>query len=164
MNKEFFGPLLVALAFATNAMPGPNEDLRKAAIDGDIVRMRELLKVPGIDINGKGMLGLTPLYCATLWGHVDCLKELITHKASVDVQCGNDNTALHTAAFLGRVECVEELLAARADVTIQNADGKTAFQLARATCVEVFLAAYKKQLEAQGQNEKEEVATCESGN
>ena len=62
-------------------------------------------------INQRCEKGRTPLINAAMYGHVDCLRELL-NISGVDVNLADDAgcTPLHLAALCGRVHCVRVLL------------------------------------------------------
>jgi len=92
-------------------------ELMSVAYNGDIVRLKELIKC-GADVNktrndsGK--------YNALLWasqqGHVDCIKVLIESDANVNYVGEYGCTALRLAVSNGRKECVKALIEAGANV------------------------------------------------
>ncbi|KAG9398941.1 Ankyrin repeat domain-containing protein 39 [Aphanomyces cochlioides] len=57
--------------------------LLRAVIDGDLEAVRTLLK-DGADVNFNDKMGSTPLKQASQNGHVDIVKELLSHGASID--------------------------------------------------------------------------------
>jgi len=62
-------------------------------------------------INQRGELGFTPLLNAAIYGHVDCLQELL-NAPGIDVNVTSDAgyTPLHLAVVRGHVQCVRVLL------------------------------------------------------
>ncbi|XP_069106966.1 LOW QUALITY PROTEIN: SMC5-SMC6 complex localization factor protein 1-like [Argopecten irradians] len=59
--------------------------LHKACIKNDVINLRKLLKIPGIDINAKDNAGWTPLHEACNHGHIQCVKELLSFVPSKTV-------------------------------------------------------------------------------
>jgi len=110
---------------------GGNQDLLKAASDGNAARVEEILAAdPSLDANevSDGPGGATPLYIAAQNGHTEVVKLLLAipdidvNKGRIDVGA----TPLFTAAQNGHTEVVKFLLA-RSDIDVNEAitDGTT---------------------------------------
>ena len=84
-------------------------DLHSAAYEGDVKRVRKLLK-KGADPNTQSEDGDTPLHVAVSWGHVDVVKLLLEHGADPNIKNENGWTPLYRAASEGRVDIVKLLL------------------------------------------------------
>jgi serine/threonine-protein phosphatase 6 regulatory ankyrin repeat subunit B len=108
------------------ALPG------RAAL-GDLARVRELLAVPGVEIDGFDALRRTALMAAAEAGHQDVVRELIAAGADVD-RCNGlagspRSTPLVCAAICPSAErdaVLRLLLKAGAGVDRRGADGRTA--------------------------------------
>jgi hypothetical protein len=105
-------------------------DLHSAAYDGDVKRVKELLK-KGADPNTQSEDGDTPLHVAASKGHFDVVKLLLEHGADPNIQDEYGLTPLHDAASMGHVDVVRLLLEHGADPSIRNRDGKTPLDLAK---------------------------------
>jgi len=105
-------------------------DLHYAAYEGDVERVKKLLK-KGANPNTQSKDGYTPLLVAAMEGHVEVVRLLLEHGADPNAKDINGDTPLHWAAFVGRVDMVKLLLERGADPTAKNRDGKTPLDLAR---------------------------------
>ncbi len=103
-----------------------------AAENNQIDRVKQLLQMPGININARNQADWTALMCAAYKGHTNIVRALL------DIPGNNSNvadefgyTALILAAAYGHKEIVE-LLLAKPNINIQDetVDGLTAFRLA----------------------------------
>ncbi|KAH9154566.1 hypothetical protein AeRB84_003362 [Aphanomyces euteiches] len=64
--------------------------------------------------------GETALHLASSKGHLDIVKELLVHAASIDVANHDGVTALQRAAWYGHLETVKELLARGASIDFRE--------------------------------------------
>ena len=103
------------------------KELIKACIDNDLSKVVNLIR-NNADINGKDILGMTPLMFAK---ESDIVRELINAKADVNIQDNCGNTALMYAVTDGRTDIVKLLTESKADVNIRNNNGETAKDLAK---------------------------------
>ncbi|KAL4682247.1 hypothetical protein H8959_001802 [Pygathrix nigripes] len=74
---------LLKKLFETQESGDLNEELVKAAANGDVAKVEDLLKRPDVDVNGQ-CAGHTAMQAASQNGHVDILKLLL--KQNVDVE------------------------------------------------------------------------------
>ena len=87
--------------------------LCSASFNGHAGLVRELLSMPGIDVNLAHQTGMTPLYRAAQNGHVEVVKLLLAARGiNVNLVEMEGVTPLYIAAQNGRVEVVKLLLAA----------------------------------------------------
>jgi ankyrin repeat protein/beta-lactamase regulating signal transducer with metallopeptidase domain len=101
--------------------------LHKAALDGDINKVRSLIS-KGADVNEKDEegRGRTALHCACEKGHAEVARLLISKGAHIHA-IGWRNTPLHFAAMSGDKATVELLLSKGADINAKNNAGRTPF-------------------------------------
>ena len=105
--------------------------LHVACKDGDVALVQSLLiglaefgHTRMIDI--PSVHKLTPLHCAATKGHLEIVKELITHGAFVGSQNAYGETPLHLASLKGHKEVAAYLLDNGADINARNRpDGQT---------------------------------------
>ena len=88
--------------------------LCSASFNGHAGLVRELLSMPGIDVNLAHQTGMTPLYYAVQEGHAEAVRLLLdTRGINVNLVEMEGATPLYRAAQNGHVEVVKLLLAAR---------------------------------------------------
>jgi len=104
-------------------------DLHDAAYDGDVERVRKLLK-EGKNPNIKDEYGNTPLHIAASKGRVDVARLLLKHGADPNVQNEYGWTPLHGAASEGYVEVVKLLLEHGANPNAGSIHGDTPLHIA----------------------------------
>ena len=122
--------------------------LHQAARYGHAECVKELLRVPGIDVDEKTPEGFTPLNSAASEGHVECVRVLLSVCCIAVNEKNSDGLApLNSAASKGHVECVKELLRASGiDVNEKTPEGFTSLNSAaskgHAACVKELLGAH----------------------
>ncbi|XP_028646653.2 ankyrin repeat domain-containing protein 7-like [Erpetoichthys calabaricus] len=120
-------------------------ELHKAAMEGDLEKIRELL--PRSDINMRNGCNRTPLHVAAAEGHVDVVRLLAEHKADLDLWDNHGETPLLTAIARQKRECVFVLLDLGADPGIVNHHGDSvmhhAAMMADIPLVERLIEYYK---------------------
>ena len=99
-------------------------DLHSAAYDGDVKRVKKLLK-KGVSPNVRNESGDTPLHWAANKGRVKVVKLLLKHGADPNIKNKYGWTPLHKAAFEDHVEVVKLLLEHGADPNIKDKNGDT---------------------------------------
>ena len=104
-------------------------EIHDAAKNGDLEKVRALLKANPDLANSKDDTGETPLHFATGKGSKEIVELLLTNKADVNVKDKAGETPLHYAAYGGK-EVAEILLAHKADVNAKDDTGNTPLQLA----------------------------------
>ncbi len=142
---------IIRKALTPQQPPAPSEkDLESAHRELLTVkepeRLKQLLALPGIDVNYADESGFTPLYCAIHKGRVECTSLLLA-APGIDVnKAGNNGTTpLIAAAVRGNSECMRLLLAAPGiDVNKADKADRTPLNWAAgvdAECVRLLLAA-----------------------
>ncbi len=92
--------------------------------------VRELLKVPGIDVKAVDEDGFSALHWAAWSGLEGVALELIAHGLDINAPEKNGYTPLMLAAMRGQASTVKMLLSLGADAAAKNKDGETALELA----------------------------------
>lgn len=99
-------------------------ELRTAASEGNVERVRELLKgklfTSGADVNSQDGDGWTALNCAAQKGHAAVVQLLVTKGADVNRANVRGAAPLHTAASRGHAAVVQYLLDSAAVLTQRN--------------------------------------------
>lgn len=116
--------------------PGPNR-LVTQALKGDISGVR--LWVRFVDPNAPELWGFshenkgrTPLTAAAERGHLDVVKVLLEHGATINTQDGFGKTALIAAVRSGSLDLVKYLIDKDADPNIRSTEGTSALHIAAA--------------------------------
>jgi hypothetical protein len=137
---------LVALGCAAFAVGFQSIDdvlgfaLRDAAENGNLARVKSLLKDRPNLVFSKSNRGWTPLYWAVVSGHKDVAEVLLANNADVNVKNDGGYTPLHLAASNGDNGMAEFLLAHGADINAKDNGGGTPLRGAKAPVVELLLA------------------------
>jgi len=109
----------------TEQNPAPVRSLIGPAAAGNLEEVKSLISA-GADVNERGVWGTTPLHYASMEGHVEVAKLLISKGAYVNAPDGLDAmTPLHWAAGRGDKQTVEVLLSEGADINARNKGGRT---------------------------------------
>ncbi len=103
--------------------------LLKAASDGDIARVQQLLG-EGANIEAKNRDGNTPLNLAAWNGKTEAVRLLLEKRANIAAKDVNGTAALALAAHQGQVEVVKLLLETGTNIEAKKDDGTTALGLA----------------------------------
>lgn len=108
--------------------------LLKAAMDGDIVVVTDILTAHGELVNVKDGDLYTPLHRASYENHPDVVEILLHHGAEVHSRTEDGWTPLHSAARWASVAAAKVLLEkAKADVNATTKGGLTPLHLASAS-------------------------------
>ncbi|KAG1650958.1 E3 ubiquitin-protein ligase mib1 [Nymphon striatum] len=127
-NGERLSALLKKL-FETHVSGDINEELVKAAANGDSLKCEEILKRPEADVNGV-FAGHTALQAASQNGHIEVIKILLRASSEVEIEDKDGDRAVHHAAF-GDEPCVMDSIArAGADLNARNKRRQTALHIA----------------------------------
>lgn len=111
------------------AMISQEEQLREAALNGDVDAVRRLLKA-GVNPDARDPEGRTALMYAATGGEATIMELLLDAGADVNARDAYGSTALMEAALRGNAEAVDVLLTAGADVRAKNRNGQTALDWA----------------------------------
>ena len=107
-----------------------NTGLHIAAEKGHIEVLKELLDVPGVDVNIQGCNDWTPLIAAAMMGQEKSVQMLIKEGADIMSRQDGGDTALHRAAAGGHDTVIKMLLDQGMDINVRNNDGWTALMYA----------------------------------
>ncbi|HUU10573.1 MAG TPA: ankyrin repeat domain-containing protein, partial [Phycisphaerae bacterium] len=105
------------------------ERLLAAIRADDPEAVRQLIR-EGVNVNGPGAYGRTPLHVAAGEGNRPMVELLVAKKANVLAADARGSTPLHLAAAKGSQPVVEYLLAHRADARARDKAGRTPLHLA----------------------------------
>lgn len=105
------------------------EALLAAASEGHVESSLMLIK-RGVEIDARGVLGMTPLLCACRSGRVEVARELLAAGADVNATRDDGLGAGHLVAINGQLDVVENLTGHGLD-WLAVAQGKAALELAR---------------------------------
>lgn len=92
--------------------------MEMAAKEGDAALMRALLKSGQGSVEETNADGWTMLHVCASMGHVDCVKVLLQHGASVAACDRQYYTPIHRAAQHFHVDCLQELLKKAASMSV----------------------------------------------
>ena len=141
-----------ALGAVARADPAADEKaMVDAATKGDVATVARLLKA-GVSADARDKDGLTALNWAAYDGHLDVVKALVAHKATVDADFNDMRwTPLMNAAAMGHLDVVTYLVAHKADVNAlskQNQSSLAEAAFGEHTDVAKFLLDHGADLEA----------------
>ena len=132
--RSFFGRCatvaLVGLVGGSFAFGG---EIHDAARDGDLRRVKALLKDNPNLVLATEDTGATPLHMAAASGRKDVAELLLANKADVNAKANNGATPLQLAAIEDRGDVVELLLANGAEVNAKDNNGITRLHMAAAS-------------------------------
>lgn len=138
MNRSRM-PVLISLfalsfgiisAFAGDDRGEATRSLHQAVVDGDTDQVQSLIS-RGADINGKNMLGWTPLHTAVQNRRKAVAEVLIDKGADINAKDQSGQTPLHVAVDTGQKDVVELLIAKGADINAASSRGENALSLAK---------------------------------
>jgi len=109
-------------------MPDPSKEIIKAAKNGHVALIKDLLATDKSLINARDKDGSTPLHCATWKGQKEVVALLIAAGADVNAHNANEHwgtTPLHAAAHANQAGIAQVLIDNGADVNAQDMEGRT---------------------------------------
>jgi len=127
-NGERLSALLKKL-FETHVSGDVIEELVKAAANGDLIKVEELLGRPDCNVNGV-FAGHTALQAASQNGHLEVLRLLLRSGANLELEDKDGDQAVHHAAFGDEPGVMEVISAAGADLNARNKRRQTALHIA----------------------------------
>ena len=122
MAEKCLSFLLLAGLLCRPALCG---EIHDAANEGNLEKVKALLKDNPDLVFSRDNDGETPLHRAAYWGYKEMAIFLIFNKADVNAKDIKGQTPLHKAADQGRKPIVELLLACKGDVNAKDNDGWT---------------------------------------
>ena len=112
-----------------NVISGPmGTALHSASHAGHVEVVRSLLKC-GVDVDPRGIMGMSPLQLASMNGTLNVAQYLLDHGADPNFQGNDHRTPLSLAAASGHLEIVRTLLERNADIYTQDKNGWTPLHL-----------------------------------
>jgi ankyrin repeat protein len=108
----------LALVLLSSCATAPEEELRTAASEGNLLRVETLLG-QGVTAQAADERGVTPLFMAAKNGHRDVVALLLKHGATMNPLRQDGVTPLFIAVQEGRRDVVALLLEKGADVNAQ---------------------------------------------
>jgi len=96
--------------------------IHDAANAGNIEIIKEQLAA-GVDVNTKGVGGMTPLHRAAREGHKEVVEFLIANSADINAKDKMGRVPLHRAAREGREAIAEMLITKGADINVKSTSG-----------------------------------------
>jgi len=120
---------LLKKLFETHVSGDAVEELVKAAANGDLLKVEELLGRPDCNVNGV-FAGHTGLQAASQNGHLEVLRLLLRAGADLELEDKDGDQAVHHAAFGDEPGVMEVIAGAGADLNARNIRRHTALHIA----------------------------------
>ncbi len=129
MKKAFL--IFFLLILSAGSVYGQNAEIHKAAYNGDIKKVQELLR-KGVNPDERDSYGGTALHAAMFQKNMEIVKLLLEHHFDINaVGPQNGYTPLHDAVWANNIEAVILLLDRKAKTNIKGKDGLTPFAKAQ---------------------------------
>lgn len=109
-------------------MADSTKEFLRAAKNGDLAKLKDLLESDASLLSAQDSDGSTALHCASWKNHRDTVAYLLEAGADVHAHNTNDHwgtTPLHAAAHANNTAIVQLLIDAGADVNAKDAAGQT---------------------------------------
>ncbi|XP_072016181.1 E3 ubiquitin-protein ligase MIB1-like [Amphiura filiformis] len=126
-SSERLSALLKKL-FETHLTGDVNEELVKAAANGDSAKCDEILARKDTNVNQQ-FAGHTALQAASQNGHIDVIKILVRYQADLEMEDKDGDRAIHHAAFGDEPSVIEQLHRGNADLNARNKRRQTALHI-----------------------------------
>ena len=123
--------LLLFFLFVTHSAFAQNAEIHKAAYNGDINKVRELLQ-KGVKPDERDSFGGTALHAAMFQKNMQIVKLLLQNGFNINAQgTQNGYTPLHDAVWANNLEAAKLLLDEGAKTNLKGKDGLTPFGKAK---------------------------------
>jgi ankyrin repeat protein len=117
--------------FLANFAFGQSAEIHKAAYNGDINKVRELLQ-KGVKPDERDSFGGTALHAAMFQKNMEIVKLLLQHHFDINAQgTQNGYTPLHDAVWANNMEAIKLLLDEGAKTNLKGRDGLTPYGKAK---------------------------------
>ncbi len=127
-SMRHLGFILVCIFLA---QPIQAQNIHKAAREGDLTKVKDLLQADPALLEIKNENGKTPLHFAAEGGNPEVIQFLLERGAEINAQNIAGETPLHYAAGWGHLEAVKLLLDKKADGTLLTEEGDSALHYLR---------------------------------
>lgn len=123
-------PIVVFFFLSTHVF-GQEAEIHKAAYNGDMSKVEELLK-KGVNPDARDSFGGTALHAAMFQKNIKIIQLLLQYKFDINAQGPqNGYTPLHDAVWSNNIEAVKLLLDEGAKTNIKGKDGLTPYGKAK---------------------------------
>ncbi|XP_059498926.1 ankyrin repeat domain-containing protein 24-like [Stegostoma tigrinum] len=134
MKRIFCSPTLKT---STKRRTKVEKKLQDAVEQGDVGKVRAILKGGTVVASKLDSDGRSLLHLAAARGRTECLEILLSYQLNVEARDGDGCTALHVAVRNSQLECVRSLVKHKVPLTAVDHHGRTALHCAAMCgCVE----------------------------
>jgi ankyrin repeat protein len=123
--EPFVGPVGCGLLAPATYNTAEYQAIHQAALDGDTVKLKDLLQASPQLMNVADYDKDTPLHLAAMHGHAEAATLLLDDGADINARNTAGMTALHLAAKQGFSDIVKVLLSHKPDLNIKDSRGWT---------------------------------------